>query len=330
MTIYSSFTDANTNLYLVAVHEIGHALGLDHTYNEKSIMYPSYQPMPKSRILPEPDRQAIQTLYGKKQPSTGSSTRSTTTTTTRRSQTPTRSSSVTPNGKSHPRCRQFLDTAFEHPDGTLHTFNSGVLWRYLIDENKWEERGSTYKQTYSGLPNSLTAGAFNRKARKIVFFDSTQVYHYDINGRNEISYRDEEKLARNLRHSIVGAIYHRNEIHVITAKTIRLFQITKGYQQSNDRDIGEEFPRFKGTVMTAFTAGDRHYFFTIDRLVYVWSERLNNWETFGKPMDTSWFACSGGDSYNIKDSGTDTSSQRPRHRHSHHHHHHRHHRHENY
>ena len=284
-------------------------------------MYPSYQPMPKSRILPEPDRQAIQTLYGTKQSSSGASTRSTatttkTTTTTRRSIISTLSSTAASNEKYHPRCRLFLDTAFQHPDGTLHTFNSGVLWRYLIDEDKWEDRSSTYRRTYPGLPNKLTAGAFNKKARKIVFFGTTQAYRYDINSHNEINYSGEEKLARNLHNSIVGAIYYQNQIHVITAKTIRLFKIDNNYQQSNERDLTEEFPRFKGSVMTAFTSGDLHYFFTHERLVYVWSERLNTWETLGKPMETSWFACSGRDTYNIKDSGMETFVRKPNHRHS--------------
>src|SRR5437764_19675 len=116
-------------------------------------MYPSYQSMPKRNILPQPDRESIQGLYGRKQsPSltptttrltpttTRLTTTTTTTSTTRRSITTTKSSVTVPGGRSHPRCRLFLDAAFGHPDGTLHAFHVGILWRYLPNERKWEER----------------------------------------------------------------------------------------------------------------------------------------------------------------------------------------------
>ncbi|CAF1461806.1 unnamed protein product, partial [Didymodactylos carnosus] len=59
------FDHNGTNLFLVAVHEIGHALGLDHTLKDKqSIMYPTYQLIPKGDILRNIDRQWITDKYG--------------------------------------------------------------------------------------------------------------------------------------------------------------------------------------------------------------------------------------------------------------------------
>ncbi|CAF1191288.1 unnamed protein product, partial [Didymodactylos carnosus] len=53
------------NLFLIAVHEIGHALGLGHdTHDKNSIMYPSYQFMEKHIILPDKDRRSIINAYG--------------------------------------------------------------------------------------------------------------------------------------------------------------------------------------------------------------------------------------------------------------------------
>jgi hypothetical protein len=333
------FDDDKTNLFLVAVHEIGHALGLDHTYNENSIMYPSYQPMTKNNILPQPDRVSIQALYGKKQSSsittttrsttttTRSTTRSTTTTTrstttsARKSVTITRSSVTVPGGRSHPRCRLFFDAAFNHPDGTLHTFNAGILWRYLPNERRWDDRTTSFKQTYPDLPRQLEAGAYNSRTREAVFFTDEEVYHYDIDYQNLAKYRKDQRLARNLRNSIVGALYYQNEIYVITLKTIRLFQSDNGYQRSDERDLSDEFPGFTGVVRKAFSYGDLHHFFTNDGLVYVWSERSKTWKTFAKPMETNWFACSGTETYIIKD----TQVKQPyKHRDSHHHHHHDH------
>jgi hypothetical protein len=315
---------------LVAVHEIGHALGLDHTYNEKSIMYPSYQPMAKNSILPQPDRDAIQNVYGKKQTSYSTTTRPTartTTTTTRRSALTTTKHSVTvAGGQPHPRCRRVLDAAVSHPDGTLHTLSAGVLWRYLPNEHTWEKNASTFKQTYPNLPNKLVAGAYNTKRKEILFFTDKHAYHYGIDSRNLAKYHSEDRLPRNLQNSIVGAIYYHNEIHIITQKTIRSFPSHGGYRQASDeRDLSEEFPRFTGTVETAFSYGDLHHFFTSNRLVYVWNERSKSWQTFAKPMETNWFACSGTETYITKDVQAEQPIRQPKHRDSHRHHRHHHH-----
>nr|BAE42198.1 unnamed protein product [Mus musculus] len=54
-----------TNLFLVAVHELGHSLGLQHSNNPKSIMYPTYRYLnPSTFRLSADDIRNIQSLYG--------------------------------------------------------------------------------------------------------------------------------------------------------------------------------------------------------------------------------------------------------------------------
>ncbi len=48
----------------MAVHEIGHVLGLPHIYRPGSIMQPSYLPQESGFEMDWMDRKAIQHLYG--------------------------------------------------------------------------------------------------------------------------------------------------------------------------------------------------------------------------------------------------------------------------
>jgi len=53
------------NLFLVAAHEIGHSLGLAHSSDQESLMYPWHQGYVRDFSLPYDDTIAIQQLYGK-------------------------------------------------------------------------------------------------------------------------------------------------------------------------------------------------------------------------------------------------------------------------
>lgn len=71
-----------TDLFSVAVHEFGHALGLFHSNDTESIMYPFYTKIwnPRSFIMPRSDKESIRGLYGKRDRETTAINPSSTTT----------------------------------------------------------------------------------------------------------------------------------------------------------------------------------------------------------------------------------------------------------
>lgn len=58
-------TYTKTSIFVVAAHELGHSLGLDHSSDDQAIMYAAYMGAKDYLTLPPDDKLGIKALYGK-------------------------------------------------------------------------------------------------------------------------------------------------------------------------------------------------------------------------------------------------------------------------
>uniref|UniRef100_A0A8C0IV72 Peptidase metallopeptidase domain-containing protein n=1 Tax=Chelonoidis abingdonii TaxID=106734 RepID=A0A8C0IV72_CHEAB len=151
---------AGTDLFAVAVHEFGHALGLAHSSTKESIMMPYYQGpvgLPHLYQLPPDDALGIQTLYGE-QPA--------------RPRPPLFSLSFPPRPPVPDRCQAHFD-AIANIRGEVFFFKKKHFWRMQPARNLVSLEPAQTQRFWMGLPSDFGAidAVYERSNdSKIIFF----------------------------------------------------------------------------------------------------------------------------------------------------------------
>jgi len=168
-----------TSLFAVAVHEFGHSLGLSHSTEKTSLMFPWYSSIPQHYSLPGDDLEAIQYLYGEKlvttprhrQPSTTSSPRAVTSGTKR----PER-----PTGQHPHHIPDKCDTNFDAVAvlrGEMWVFKDRYFWRINKDGGSREDP-MDLRSFWYGLPSNVdhVDAVYEKSDHDIVFFVGRNYY----------------------------------------------------------------------------------------------------------------------------------------------------------
>lgn len=180
----SNSTDG-VDLFMVAAHEFGHALGLAHSADPGALMYPWYQGFSGPFVLPHDDSMGIQSLYGPPRGPVDFDNKSTVSTV---------SSSSTPDGTHTVNPTPGGDDEVP-PDPCTTPFDAITVirtevflfigkWFWRMDSRNILEAPVHIHKFWYGLPKTLTKidAVFERPGdKKIVFFSGDRYWTFNAN-----------------------------------------------------------------------------------------------------------------------------------------------------
>ncbi|KAF4023710.1 hypothetical protein G4228_015639 [Cervus hanglu yarkandensis] len=203
--------DQGYSLFLVAAHEFGHALGLDHSSVPEALMYPMYR-FTEEHPLHRDDVQGIQHLYGPRpepeprpptttaaepqptapptvcvtgpptaRPSEGPTTGPTGPPAAGPTGPPTAGPSAAPTESPDPAedvCNVDIFDAIAEIGNRLHFFKAGKYWRLSERGGRRVQGPFLVKRTWPALPGKLDSAFEDPLTKKIFFFSGRQVWVY--------------------------------------------------------------------------------------------------------------------------------------------------------
>uniref|UniRef100_A0A669F1E9 Matrix metalloproteinase-9 n=1 Tax=Oreochromis niloticus TaxID=8128 RepID=A0A669F1E9_ORENI len=234
------------SLFLVAAHEFGHALGLDHSNIREALMYPMYS-YAEDFSLHSDDIAGIQFLYGGRtgpdptppnpNPPTAEPTEPTDPT------EPTTTTTAVPVDPTKDACKQDTFDTITVIQGELHFFKDGHYWKTSGSSNAELKGPFTISNKWPALPAVIDSAFEDSLTKKLYFFSGTRFWVYT--GQNVLGPRSIEKLGLpNNIEKVEGALQRgKGKVLLFSGENfwrldVKAQTIDKGYPKFTDVVFG--------------------------------------------------------------------------------------------
>ncbi|KAM9248266.1 matrix metalloproteinase-9 [Dugong dugon] len=286
--------DQGYSLFLVAAHEFGHALGLDHTSVPEALMYPMYR-FTEEHPLHEDDVKGIQYLYGPRaepeprpptttapepQPTAPPTVCLTGPPTVRPSERPTTGPTGPPSaGPTGPptagpseaptvpldpaedACNVYIFDAIAEIRDHLHFFKNGRYWRLSEGRGRRAQGPFLISDTWPQLPPKLDSAFEDLLTKKVFFFSGRQVWVYT--GASVLGPRRLDKLGLGPQVAHVTGALPRGEGKALLFSRQRFWRFdvkTQTVDLESVASVDQMFPGVPLNTHDIFQYRDKAYF----------------------------------------------------------------------
>ncbi|XP_029361733.1 matrix metalloproteinase-9 [Echeneis naucrates] len=242
--------DQGYSLFLVAAHEFGHALGLDHSNIRDALMYPMYSYV-EDFSLHSDDIEGIQYLYGPKrgpsptppQPSTPTTDDSDDKETDHTDETrPTEPTTTRPVEPTKDACKLTKFDTITVIENELHFFQDGHYWK-RSGRDKELQGPFSIAARWPALPAVIDSAFEDTLTKKLYFFSGTRFWVFT--GKSVLGPRSVEKLGLpNSIQKVEGALQRgKGKVLLFSGENfwrldIKAQKIDRGYPRFTDVVFG--------------------------------------------------------------------------------------------